>query len=111
MRIVVLLCGLLLLTSCASSWKNVYTTDYSETVRYGARLVELKQYANALLVYERLLEQAKDPQHKAALYNNIAVVTELTGDYIKAREMYKKALEINADPAIFENYKRFAGEL
>lgn len=99
-----------LLAGCTSSWRNVYTHTSTTSISYGVRLVELKQYREALHIYLAFADKESDPKIKAGIYNNIAIIHEALGETENARAWYKKALELYPDKDIYDNYRRFTGD-
>ncbi len=109
MKTVCIVVMMVVLTAC-SHWGNVYQGSSMQSLRYGIRLVELKQNQEALKLFKKAAEQVKEPAHKAGIYNNIAIIYEVMGETELAREWYKKALELYPDSDIYENYRRFTGD-
>lgn len=96
------------LLSCTGPHKQVMKTSMT----YGHRLFSLGLYDEALFHYRTILESEHlSPQEKSRILNNLAVIYEMKDDYLKAREMYREALETDSDGDTYENYKRFMGGL
>ena len=99
-----------ILVGCASRWGNVYKSSTTASLAYGVRLVELKQYKEALHIYMHAAEKESDVRVRSGMYNNIAVIYEALSDTENARTWYKKALELYPDNVIYDNYRRFTGD-
>ncbi|MBN2727272.1 tetratricopeptide repeat protein [Candidatus Mcinerneyibacteriota bacterium] len=99
---------LLVLFSCAGPAREVKKTSVS----YGYRLFSLGLYDEADFHYRMMLRN-KDltAEEKARILNNLAVIFEMKEEYLKAREMYREALETDSNGDIYENYKKFMGGL
>ncbi len=64
---------------------------------------ETRQYANALRVYERIVEL--DPQEVRALERMGEIYASFLGDKAAALEMYRKVYEIEPHPTVLANVK------
>ncbi len=74
-------------------------------------MMELGLFEDAEAYYLNILDMEEDDYVRARIYNNLAVISELKGEYEKARGYYRQSLDLRQDPVIFENYKRFTGGL
>ena len=76
-----------------------------EELEFGRRAAQFDLWNEAIFRWEKVVNQ--DPDNSKAI-NNLAVAYESVGNYEKAQELYKKALELNEDSTeIRKNYKRF----
>jgi|MTBAKSStandDraft_2_1061841.scaffolds.fasta_scaffold00791_16 tetratricopeptide (TPR) repeat protein len=99
---------LLALISCAGPQKQVMKTSMS----YGHRLFSLGLYDEAAFHYRMILEKEQlSAQERARILNNLAVINEMKEEYLRARELYREALELDSDSDVYENYKKFMGGL
>ena len=64
---------------------------------------ETRQYADALRVYERIVEL--DPQEVRALERMGEIYASFIGDKAAALEMYRKVYEIEPHPTVLANVK------
>jgi len=87
-------------------------TSYSSTERpssqiaFGAEVAKKGLWREAAFRFEQAL--SRDPKNARA-HNNLAVALEATGEFAKALEEYKKALDLAPnDNYIRRNYARFA---
>lgn len=64
---------------------------------------ETRQYADALRVYERIVEL--DPQEVRALERMGEIYASFLGDKVAALEMYRKVYEIEPHPTVLANVK------
>lgn len=94
---------LLIASSCAS---------YSQTERarsqiaFGSEVARKGLWREAVFRFEQAI--AKEPGNARA-HNNLAVSLEATGEFARALEEYKKALQLDPnDSYIRRNYARFA---
>ena len=98
----------LTLFSCAGQRKQVIKVP----IGYGHRLFSLGLYEEAAFHYRMILQRdSLSSEEKAKVLNNLAVIHEMKEEYLKAREMYREALETDSNVEIYENYKRFMGGL
>ena len=77
-----------------------------DQIAFGARVAQQGHWREAAFRFEKVI--AQDPKNARA-HNDLAVALEATGDFARALEEYKKALEL--DPQnnyIRRNYARFA---
>jgi Tfp pilus assembly protein PilF len=75
-------------------------------IAFGAKVARDGLWREAAFRFEKAI--AADPRNARA-HNNLAVALEATGDFSRALEEYKKALELNpTDNYIRRNYARFA---
>ena len=65
--------------------------------------IETRQYADALRVYERIVEL--DPQEVRALERMGEIYASFLGDKVSALEMYRKVYEIEPHPTVLANVK------
>ena len=65
--------------------------------------IETRQYADALRVYERIVEL--DPQEVRALERMGEIYASFLGDKVAALEMYRKVYEIEPHPTVLANVK------
>jgi tetratricopeptide (TPR) repeat protein len=62
------------------------------------------EYAEALENYEEALKLEDDPNDKAFILYNMALVFTSNGDHDKAMELYNEALDLNSHmPQVFNN--------
>jgi Tfp pilus assembly protein PilF len=87
-------------------------TSYSQTERaksqiaFGSEVARKGLWREALFRFEQAI--AKEPANARA-HNNLAVALEATGEFARALEEYKKALQLDPnDSYIHRNYARFA---
>jgi tetratricopeptide (TPR) repeat protein len=64
---------------------------------------ETRQYADALQIYERIVEL--DPQEVRALERMGEIYASFLGDKTAALEMYRKVYEIEPHPTVLANVK------
>ena len=77
-----------------------------DQIAFGAKVAQQGHWREAAFRFEKVI--AADPKNARA-HNDLAVALEATGDFARALEEYKKALEL--DPQnnyIRRNYARFA---
>jgi len=75
-------------------------------IAFGAKVARDGLWREAAFRFEKAI--AVDPKNARA-HNNLAVALEATGDFGRALEEYKKALELDpTDNHIRRNYARFA---
>jgi Flp pilus assembly protein TadD len=97
-----LLAGVLA-TAC-SSYSS--TERPSSQIAFGAEVAKKGLWREAAFRFEQAL--TKDPNNARA-HNNLAVALEATGDFARALQEYKKALDLSpSDNYIRRNYARFA---
>jgi Tfp pilus assembly protein PilF len=97
-----LLAGVLA-TAC-SSYSS--TERPSSQIAFGAEVAKKGLWREAAFRFEQAL--TKDPSNARA-HNNLAVALEATGDFARALQEYKKALDLSpSDNYIRRNYARFA---
>ena len=65
--------------------------------------IETRQYADALQVYERVVEL--DPQEVRAWERMAEIYASFLGDKVKALQMYRKVYEIEPHPTVLANIK------
>ena len=65
--------------------------------------IETRQYADALQVYERIVEL--DPQEVRAWERMAEIYASFLGDKVKALQMYRKVYEIEPHPTVLANIK------
>ncbi|MCB1049974.1 MAG: tetratricopeptide repeat protein [Acidobacteria bacterium] len=76
-----------------------------EELEFGRQAAKYDLWNEAIFRWEKVVSQ--DPDNSKAI-NNLAVAYESVGNYDKAHELYRKALELNEDSTeIRKNYKRF----
>ncbi|CAM2068088.1 Tetratricopeptide repeat protein [Sulfidibacter corallicola] len=76
-----------------------------EELEFGRKAAEFDLWQEAIFRWEKV--KAADPGNHQAT-NNLAVAYESVGDYQRALDLYKEALELDEDSAdIRKNYKRF----
>jgi tetratricopeptide (TPR) repeat protein len=87
-------------------------TSYSQTERaksqiaFGSEVARKGLWREAVFRFEQAI--AKEPANARA-HNNLAVALEATGEFARALEEYKKALQLDPnDSYIHRNYARFA---
>lgn len=71
--------------------------------------IETRGYANALQVYERIVEL--DPQEVRAWERMAEIYSSFLGDKAKALEMYRKVYEIESHPTVLANIKSLEEDL
>ena len=97
-----LLAGVLA-TAC-SSYSS--TERPSSQIAFGAEVAKKGLWREAAFRFEQAL--TRDPGNARA-HNNLAVALEATGDFARALQEYKKALDLSPnDNYIRRNYARFA---
>jgi Tfp pilus assembly protein PilF len=97
-----LLAGVLA-TAC-SSYSS--TERPSSQIAFGAEVAKKGLWREAAFRFEQAL--TRDPKNARA-HNNLAVALEATGEFARALEEYKKALDLApSDNYIRRNYARFA---
>jgi len=80
--------------------------DMSTQISFGADVARQGLWREAAFRFEKAI--AANPKNARA-HNNLAVALEATGDFARALEEYKKALELDPqDNYIRRNYARFA---
>lgn len=111
MRKLILVLGMsfgFLLLCCGPATKEKPKLDrelLGEELQFGREAAQFELWNEAIFRWEKVLHEA--PQNVEAL-NNLAVAYESVGNYAKADELYKTALEIDEDSrAVRKNYKRF----
>lgn len=78
----------------------------STQIEFGAKVARQGLWREAAFRFEKVI--AAEPKNAHA-HNNLAVALEATGDFARALEEYKKALELSPqDSYIRRNYARFA---
>lgn len=77
--------------------------EQKETLRFAARMAKQGNWREAQYRWERVREKA--PKN-AFLLNNLAVASEVLGDYEDARRLYEDALALTDDARIRENARR-----
>src|SRR6056297_837160 len=78
-----------------------------EVFSYASSLTSKGMYEDALDYYKGLLDKKLDKNLKAKIYNNMAVIYEIKGENTKAREYYRKAINLTNNKNIYQNYKLF----
>lgn len=71
--------------------------------------IETRGYANALQVYERIVEL--DPQEVRAWERMAEIYSSFLGDKANALEMYRKVYEIESHPTVLANIKSLEEDL
>ncbi len=98
----------LLLVGCGSDKKASKTVDRAilgEELKFGRKAAKFELWNEAIFRWEKVLDQ--DPSNANAI-NNLAVAYEQVGNFEKAEQLYRQALDLNEDsPEIRRNYKRF----
>ncbi len=82
------------------------SSEAGSQIAFGAKVAQQGHWREAAFRFEKVI--AADPKNARA-HNDLAVALEATGDFARALEEYKKALEL--DPQnnyIRRNYARFA---
>ena len=75
-------------------------------IAFGAKVAQQGHWREAAFRFEKVI--AADPKNARA-HNDLAVALEATGDFARALEEYKKALELEPqNNYIRRNYARFA---
>ena len=76
-----------------------------EELEFGREAAAAGLWNEAIFRWEKVLEE--QPENSKAT-NNLAVAYETVGNFAKAEELYKRALDLNENsPDIRKNYKRF----
>lgn len=98
----------LLMVQCGPDKKQTKSLDreiLGEELAFGRAAAEYQLWNEAIFRWEKVLEG--DPGNVNAI-NNLAVAYETVGNFDRAANLYKRALELNEDsPRIRQNYKRF----
>ena len=98
----------LLLFSCGGGVKKKERLDRTilgEELAFGRKAAEFELWREAIFRWEKVVRE--QPDNSDAL-NNLGVAYESIGDFEKAGDFYKTALEYDEDAdAIRKNYKRF----
>ena len=82
------------------------TAGTSTQISFGANVARQGLWREAAFRFEKAV--AAEPKNARA-HNNLAVALEATGDFARALDEYKKALELDPrDNYIRRNYARFA---
>jgi tetratricopeptide (TPR) repeat protein len=71
--------------------------DPTRRINFASGLAQSGRYQDALREYEDAIPLASDPAVKSRCYATIALLYSMLGDYSKARESYRQALQV--DPA------------
>ena len=94
---------LVVVTGCAS---YSHTEKANSQIAFGSEVAKQGLWREAQFRFEQAI--AKDPNNARA-HNNLAVALEATGEFARALEEYKKALQLGPnDNYIRRNYARFA---
>ena len=95
------------LVAAASAGAGCSTAGSSgDQIAFGTKVAHDGLWREAAFRFEKVI--AADPKNARA-HNNLAVALEATGDFARALEEYKKALELDPhDSYIRRNYARFA---
>ena len=96
-----------LLVAAASAGAGCSTAGTSgDQIAFGTKVAHDGLWREAAFRFEKVI--AADPKNARA-HNNLAVALEATGEFARALEEYKKALELDPhDSYIRRNYARFA---
>ena len=99
----------LLMLGCGPDKKSSNKLDrdmiLSDELAFGREAAEQELWNEAIFRWEKVLNA--DPDNSKAI-NNLAVAYETVGNFDKAADLYKNALDLNEDsPEIRKNYKRF----
>ncbi len=95
-----------LLAAAAAAGCSSGAGGSSSQIAFGADVARQGLWREAAFRFEKVI--ASQPQNARA-HNNLAVALEATGDFARALEEYKKALELDpTDNYIRRNYARFA---
>jgi len=98
----------LVVITCGSATKKKPKLNreiLGEEMQFGRDAASFELWNEAIFRWEKVVHE--DPEHVQAI-NNLAVAYESVGNYDKAKDLYKTALEIDEDSrAIRKNYKRF----
>jgi Tfp pilus assembly protein PilF len=99
------LAALLLATSAVAGCSSG-STGTSTQISFGSKVARDGLWREAAFRFEKAI--AAEPKNARA-HNNLAVAYEATGEFSRALEEYKKALELDpTDSYIRRNYARFA---
>ena len=103
---VVLAAAALAVLAVTGSACSTRSLDASTQIEFGAKVARQGLWREAAFRFEKVI--AADPKNARA-HNNLAVALEATGEFARALEEYKKALELSpTDNYIRRNYARFA---
>ncbi|MGH9366998.1 MAG: tetratricopeptide repeat protein [Thermoanaerobaculia bacterium] len=98
--------ALLIATAAAAAGCASGAGGSSSQISFGANVAQRGLWREAAFRFEKVI--AEQPKNARA-HNNLAVALEATGDFARALEEYKKALELDPqDSYIRRNYARFA---
>jgi Tfp pilus assembly protein PilF len=100
--------ALALLAAVASAGAGCSSSSASsaDQIAFGTKVARDGLWREAAFRFEKVI--AADPKNARA-HNNLAVALEATGEFARALEEYKKALELDPhDSYIRRNYARFA---
>jgi Tfp pilus assembly protein PilF len=96
------------MVQCGPDKKQTKSLDreiLGEELAFGRDAAEYQLWNEAIFRWEKVLDE--DPGNVNAI-NNLAVAYETVGNFDRAADLYKTALELNEDsPRIRQNYKRF----
>jgi Tfp pilus assembly protein PilF len=94
---------LVILSGCTS---YTHTEKANSQIAFGSEVAKQGLWREAQFRFEQAI--AKEPNNARA-HNNLAVALEATGEFARALEEYKKALQLGPnDNYIRRNYARFA---
>jgi Flp pilus assembly protein TadD len=97
---------LLLLVATAACSSSSNTAQPSAQLAFGSDAARDGLWREAAFRFEQAV--AREPNNARA-HNNLAVALEATGEFARALDQYKKALELDPnDSYIRRNYARFA---
>lgn len=97
---------LLAITVATAGGCSAGATGTSSQIAFGEKVARQGLWREAAFRFEKAI--AAEPGNARA-HNNLAVSLEATGDFARALEEYKKALELDPkDSYIRRNYARFA---
>jgi Flp pilus assembly protein TadD len=97
---------LVLLVATAACSSSSGTTQPSAQLAFGSEAARDGLWREAAFRFEQAV--AREPSNARA-HNNLAVALEATGEFARALDQYKKALELDPnDSYIRRNYARFA---
>jgi Tfp pilus assembly protein PilF len=106
-RLLLLLSLILVSVSCGSM--GSLDRDPELNLKFGLEAARGNLWKEAILRWENALKLSPN---NPKIHNNLAVAYENEGDYLKAEEHYKRALELDpANEGIKINYNSFKGFL
>lgn len=91
--------------SISAQEKKLERNFLGEEMKFGREAAQFGLWNEAIFRWEKILA---DKPESAQIHNNLAIAYEYLGDYDRARDLYKTALDLDEDSRdIKRNYKRF----